>query len=231
MKPASRWPWLLGGAIAVGALILVLVQLFPEAIDDEFGKMRLVHGLAWLALIGGSFILHRHLSLKKVVRDGTIWVSIAAVLFVGYAYRHGFIAMKDRVIGELLPHEGVRAGDAVTFRKGIHGHFVVEAEIDGVPVRFLVDTGASDVVLSPADAERLGFNLGDLAYTRRYRTANGTVAGAPVSLGQVRLGPIAMDDVRASVNGADMRRSLLGMSFLDRLSGYEIAGDTLTLRP
>ena len=231
MNPQNRWLWLVAGAVAVGIGVYYLTQRFPEAVGDEFGRMKLVHGLVWLALIGSSFILHRRLRPQKVVRDVAIWVAVAAVLFVGYAYRHEFAAVKDRVVAEILPHGGTIEDDAVSFRKGAHGHFVVEAEVDGVPVRFLVDTGASDVVLSPADAERLGFNLRDLAYTRRYRTANGIVSGAPIRLGRVRLGPIVVDDVRASVNGAAMRRSLLGMSFLDRLSGYEIANDTLTLRP
>jgi aspartyl protease family protein len=231
MNLRNRWLWLVAGALAIGIGIYYLAQRFPEALSDEFGRMRLVHGLLWLALIGSSFILHRRLKPQKVVRDVAIWIALAAVLFVGFAYRHEFSAMKDRVVAEILPHSGTSADDAISFQKGAHGHFVVEAEVDGIPVRFLVDTGASDVVLSPADAQRLGLDLGGLAYTRRYRTANGIVAGAPIRLGQVRLGPIVIDDVRASVNGAEMRRSLLGMSFLDRLSGYEIANDTLILRP
>ena len=116
-------------------------------------------------------------------------------------------------------------------RAGLGGHFVVEIEVNGIAIRFLVDTGASDVILSPADAARLGFNLSDLRYIRTYRTANGIVQGAPVRLDRVAVGPIALTNVRASVNGAPMRRSLLGMSFLSRLSGYEVRDDRLTLRP
>ena len=64
-----------------------------------------------------------------------------------------------------------------------------------------------------------------------YRTANGTVTGAPVRLDEVRLGTIVLRDVRASVNGAAMNRSLLGMSFLGRLGGYQVTGDRMTLTP
>jgi aspartyl protease family protein len=130
-----------------------------------------------------------------------------------------------------MPQRGVVEGGAVSFRTAKGGHFVIEAEINGVALRLLVDTGASDLVLSPADARRLGFDVAALDYSRRYRTANGIVFGAPVMLGRVRVGPIALDDVRASVNGAKMARSLLGMSFLGRLSGYEVSDDTLTLKP
>ena len=108
---------------------------------------------------------------------------------------------------------------------------MVEALVDGTALRFLVDTGATDVVLSPADAQRLGFDLSSLSFTQLYNTANGTVRGAPVRLRNVSLGPIQLRDVRASINEAPMRSSLLGMSFLGRLSSFEIRGDSLTLIP
>ena len=121
-------------------------------------------------------------------------------------------------------------GGEVVFRQRRGGHFVIDAEVNGVPVRFLVDTGASDVTLTPHDAGRLGFDLQQLRFNRTYRTANGTVQGASVRLGSVAIGPISLQNVRASVNAADMDLSLLGMSFLSRLSSYEVANGTLTLR-
>ncbi|MDE0994022.1 MAG: TIGR02281 family clan AA aspartic protease, partial [Rhodospirillales bacterium] len=95
----------------------------------------------------------------------------------------------------------------------------------------LIDTGASDVVLSPLDAKRLGFNLERLRYSKIYRTANGSVKGAPVILGQITIGSIQLLNVPASVNGADMNRSLLGMRFLNQLSRFEISGNQLILTP
>ena len=85
------------------------------------------------------------------------------------------------------------------------------------------------MVLSPGDAERLGFDLGKLKFNRRYATANGTVLGAAVLLSRVAVGPIALTDVRASVNRAAMKHSLLGMSFLGRLGRYEVRDGKLTL--
>ena len=94
----------------------------------------------------------------------------------------------------------------------------------------MVDAGASNVVLSPADARRLGFDLARLSFHQVFRTANGMVRGAPVTLAEIRIGPIELHNVRASVNGADLSQSLLGMSFLDRLAGYSVENGTLTLR-
>lgn len=122
------------------------------------------------------------------------------------------------------------APTTVSFRVNQGGQYVVEAQVNGTPIRFIVDTGASEVVLSQADAHRIGINLGSLHYTQRYATANGTAMGAPITLNSVRVGPIALGDVRASVNGAEMKGSLLGMTFLGRLGGYGVKNGVLTLQ-
>ncbi|RMF09614.1 MAG: TIGR02281 family clan AA aspartic protease [Alphaproteobacteria bacterium] len=121
-------------------------------------------------------------------------------------------------------------GDEVVVRRARDGHFWVEADINGVTIPFLVDTGASHVVLSPADADRLGLYLTPNDYTQSYDTANGVVRAAPVELAEVRIGPLRVSNVTASVNGAPLRQSLLGMSFLGRLDGFEYRGDDLVLR-
>jgi aspartyl protease family protein len=120
---------------------------------------------------------------------------------------------------------------SVRFRVGQDGHFHIEAMVDGTRVRFLVDTGASEVVLSPGDARRLGFDLGRLSFTRMAETANGSVRSAPVTLHEMMVGGLRVNEVSASVNEAEMSESLLGMTFLNRLGGFEVSGDTLTLRP
>jgi clan AA aspartic protease (TIGR02281 family) len=113
---------------------------------------------------------------------------------------------------------------------GAGGHFLVEAVVNGAPVTFLVDTGASDVVLTMADAERLGFRPENLRFTQRFATANGEVRGAPVVLREVRIGQFSLFDLPASVNEAPLRVSLLGMSFLKRLHGYSVEDGRLILR-
>jgi aspartyl protease family protein len=110
------------------------------------------------------------------------------------------------------------------------GHYVVEAMVNGAPLTFLVDTGASDIVLTMADAERLGLRPGSLHFTQRFATANGEVRAAPVVLREIRLGQFSLFDVPASVNEAPLRVSLLGMSFLQKLNGYGVENGRLVLR-
>lgn len=237
-NPRATWLLVLT-AVAVTVLAVVyLIDRFPEALDGE-GKIGLVHGLVLLAFLGGSALLHRRSSPPGFfLKSFFAWGTIAAVIFSGYSYRFELAEIKDRLMGELIPSSGIKvSGGAVSIRAGKNGHFVVGAMVaavsgeEGVPLRFLVDTGASDVVLSPRDAGRLGIDVKALSFTRAYRTANGIVMGAPIRLDRVTIGPLTIGDVRASVNGAPMKLSLLGMSFLNRLSGYDVSRETMILRP
>lgn len=132
----------------------------------------------------------------------------------------------DTAAEESTDDEGSRM---LTLRAGAGGHFWVDAEVNGSTVRFVVDTGATSVVLSEEDAERAGLRLSPRDYTALQRTAGGTVRAAPVTLREVRIGALGLSDVEAAVNPALSGVSLLGMTFLNRLDGYEVRGDSLRL--
>ena len=113
---------------------------------------------------------------------------------------------------------------------GPNGHFMVEAWVDGAEIEFLVDTGASTVLLSAEDASRLGMQPGSLDFTAAFETANGVARAAPIILRELRIGSLELDDVNAAVMETPMSVSLLGMSALSRLDGYEVDGDRMILR-
>ena len=121
------------------------------------------------------------------------------------------------------------AGAMVEVPRGPDGHYHLVLELDGTPVRFIVDTGASDIVLSHEDAERVGIDLGEVIYTGRAMTANGLVRTGRVTLDEVRLGNVVDRDVRAAVTEGEMPGSLLGMSYLDRFARLSIEGGRLIL--
>ena len=100
-----------------------------------------------------------------------------------------------------------------------------------MPARFLVDTGATDLAPTRRDAIRLGLDPDRLHFDLTFRTANGLVKAAAVRLRRVVVGSTSVTDVRASVSQGDLAVSLLGMSFLSRLSGFEVTKGTLVLRP
>jgi len=231
----NRWFWL--AVVGLGGLALVywLHLKFPDALSSRDGKIDLVHTLLVLGFVGASAALHRRFQTHKIIRHASIWLAVGALVFIGYSFRHEAAWLGQRLLADLVPSLGQSQGDAMRFSVSSDGHFVIEALVTTktgqTTVRFLVDTGASDVVISPADARRLGFDTEHLDFTKMYRTANGTVYGAPVRLESMTVGSIHMKGVRASVNGADMGRSLLGMSFLERLSGYEVSSGSLVLYP
>lgn len=115
-------------------------------------------------------------------------------------------------------------------RAGAHGHFVTDVLINGTPVTFLIDTGASHTVLNREDASRLRLMGGSLRYTVPFQSANGTTYAAPVTLRDVRLGQFQLYDLDAFVNEGDLGVSLLGMSFLRQFESYEFLRDRLVLR-
>ena len=227
--PNRRWLWLLVGAIMLGGGVAALVAAFPETLEDGDNQMRFVHGLILVTVIGSALILGRRFRPGLALRHAAIWIALGAVLFVGYGFKGELAELGRRLVGDLLPHKGTETGGEITFRAGRGGQFVIEVHVNGTPLRFLVDTGASDVMLSPRDTKRLGFDLDRLRFDKTYRTANGSVRGAPVRLAEVRVGPIQLTGVRASVNPVGMGHSLLGMSFLGRLRAYSVSGDRLTL--
>lgn len=121
-------------------------------------------------------------------------------------------------------------GAEMVIAAGRNGHFLVTAEVEDVEILFLVDTGASQVILTVEDAERLGYRVDSLEFSDRFQTANGAIRGAPLQLSDLRIGDLEIEDVRASVIRAPMSTSLLGMSFLSRLESFEIGEEGLILR-
>ena len=125
---------------------------------------------------------------------------------------------------------GLRDPGRIELPRAPDGHYYATLEVNGTPLRFVIDTGATSMVISQADAVRAGLRRDDLLFFSEAMTANGTVRTAPVSLDTVAIGPFVDRDVRAYVNGGEMDESLLGMSYLDRFDRLEITGGTMRPR-
>ena len=120
---------------------------------------------------------------------------------------------------------------AASLSKSSDGHYWAEAEVEGRWVKFLVDTGASTVALTGADARRLGLDLNALSFDRDVITANGPTKAAKITLEHVAVAGARVDGVSAVVVREGLPTSLLGMSYLGRLSRFEATPTTLILRP
>ena len=221
----------------IGALVLYLVisgenaQTFGLG-NSQFAQIALYS--MWGALIGAA-IIPRQGGLKTAARNATIWIFIILLLVAGYTLRHDLQQIGARVTGGLIPGRPVSTQTAdgslqVELGKSLNGHFVAQTMINGSTIRMLVDTGASAIVLSEADAQKAGIDLATLSYVVPVRTANGNTVAAPIRLDRVSVGDIERRNVSALVarEGA-LDQSLLGMSFLNMLQRFEFSGDRLVL--
>jgi len=114
--------------------------------------------------------------------------------------------------------------------KAADGHFWAEAKVDGRAVRFLIDTGATAVALSQTDAKRLGIDTQALDYNYKVMTASGETRAASVKLASVSVAGARVSDVEALVVEKGLETSLLGMSYLGRLSSFQATPRALVLR-
>jgi len=188
---------------------------------DQIGQLAYLVVLA--AAIGGYFIAANRRQLGRVARHGALW----GLIFVGVIAAAG---LWSDIRSTVAPRQAVFAEDRrIEVPRAPDGHYYLTLQINGTPVRFVVDTGASDLVLTRRDAERVGLDHGQLSYLEQARTANGVVRTARVRLGEVRLGPVVDENMRAVVNGGEMDTSLLGMNYLQRYSRMEFTGDRLIL--
>jgi aspartyl protease family protein len=208
-----------------------LSELFPGQLSSDFDRANLIWLLVLLAVISAGVVRTGRRNLGEVSRNIAIWLGLAAVLIVGLSYRTELENAALRVRSELIPGYGLTTTPGVlVLNESEDGHFYTVSEANGVRVRFLIDTGASDTVLGPADAERLGIDVKALDYSRVFGSANGMGRSAPFTIARLNVGPIELTNVPVAINQAEMGSSLLGMSFLKRLQSFEVQDRRLYLR-
>jgi aspartyl protease family protein len=222
----------LGLVVLAGAVLVLL-----------YGRERIVGlepetGGALLSLIGMAMIVTGWIMREQRGRVlGTLgalatWFGLIAALVVGYAFRDDLSVIGSRVLGELSPAETLSGpgGEVIVTRAG-DGGFVVRGQANGRDLRFVFDTGASVVVLTSESAQAIGLDMAALSFNVPVATANGRTMAAPVTLDELRIGDIREPRVRALVaRPGTLHQNLLGMSFLDRLSSYEVRDRRLILR-
>lgn len=183
--------------------------------------------LLYLALLGSAiamwFFAQNRASLGKLTQQALVW----GLIFVGLI---AAVGLWGDIRGTVQPGAArVMGENSVELRRQMDGHYYVTAEVNGTPVDFVVDTGATVVVLTRKDAQAVGLDTADLAFVGRAGTANGEVRTAPVRLDSLTIGPLEDRGVAAVVNGGELGQSLLGMNYLQRFSRVEIADGKLIL--
>jgi len=229
----SRLLWVLLLLIGIGLLALVLRHDQSTIAGFETGDFAsLIYKIALLIFIGGAVLALFRERVAEAFQAAIFWVVVGLLLAVGYTYRHDLRDIGDRVLSELLPGRAVsRAGGTVEIARGNRGEFAIIVEINGARISTVYDTGASAVVLTQEAAKAAGLPLDFLNYSIAVETANGRARAAPVTLDRIKVGGITERAVPALIaQPGQLRTSLLGMSFLNRLKSSEVRGDRLVLR-
>lgn len=188
---------------------------------DDYG--RLIYLVLLGSAVAGWFFMQNRQRLGKVAQQAAVW----GLIFIGAI---AAVGLWSDIRNNVAPRQSYLDGGMVEVPRAPDGHYYLTLQIDGVPVRFVIDTGASDMVLSRSDARALGIDPDRLSYFGSAMTANGPVRTARVTLDTVALGEIADRHVTAWVNEGEMDESLLGMAYLQRFASIEIAGGKLVLR-
>ena len=183
--------------------------------------------LAYLSLLGAAvvawFISQNRQSLNKTLQQMMAWVFI----FIGVI---AVIGLWEDIRSSVGPAPQMTVtGNAIEVPRAYDGHYYLPVLVNGEPINFLVDTGASQIVLSARDAKRAGIDPDQLNYFGRALTANGEVRTAPVRLETLTVGPITDQNVSAWVNEGELDKSLLGMEYLHRFSSVQFANGKLIL--
>ena len=179
------------------------------------------------------------LKLAAVSFVGALSAALAAEAVVYLERPHGAPDLKRaETVSPAMPASGANetaappaAGTVASVVKSADGHYWAEATVNGREVRFLVDTGASAVALTQTDAQRLGIAPGSLNYNLSVATANGQTRAAAVKLDSVSVAGAQVQNVDALVIENGLQTSLLGMTYLGRLSQFEATKTALILRP
>lgn len=226
--------FLIAAIIATFALVWVNQDsgmTFGLSNDDFVQAMSLVLLMAAIGFraFGGG-------NLGETARNLSVWGIIALGFIAGYQYRYELQDVASRVSLGLVPSRPqsmIDAGGAkvMAIEKSASGHFEIDAVVNNAKISFMIDTGASGIILTLRDAEAAGINPASLTYSVPVSTANGMALAAPARIDDIVVGDIVRRDMSVLIpEQGRLDQSLLGMTFLNTLSGFSVERDRLTLR-
>jgi len=227
-----RLLWLLLIGILIAILILIAqrgVGTVGPVSTSDFGSLS--YKILILVFLGAALLTMFRERFTQAIFAALLWVVVGLLLVIGYSYRFELSDVADRVLAELIPGHVISHGRSVEVARTSAGDFDLTAQINGARLPMVLDTGASSVVLTHDDAKAAGLPLEVLNYTVNIDTANGRTRAAPVTIDRIAIGGLEERSVEALVvQPGQLRTSLLGMSFLNRLQSWQVNGDRLILR-
>jgi aspartyl protease family protein len=190
----------------------------------------LVWGVGALVLVVSS-LAARQLPIGKTIKMTLAWIAIFGGMFVLFLFKDEGRVIWQRATAEISGNSAQIDGATLRIRRDEDGHYWVRANVNGTPVRFMVDSGATTTTLSPAAAKSAGVEPSG-GFPVMVETANGTVEVQRARIESLAVGNIVQRDAAVLIGAEGLgETSLLGMSFLSALKSWRVEGSTLILEP
>lgn len=188
-----------------------------------------IWGIGALMLVGSSLVARR-MPIGQTLKMLLLWVAIFGAFFVLFLFRDEGRALWDRAKADMGVQSAQISGSTLRIQKSDDGHFHVRAQVNGNPVDFLIDSGATTTTLSRVAANRAGVQPSG-GFPVLIETANGTTQADRAEISDLRVGTIRQGDAKVLIGDGLGDTNLLGMSFLSSLKSWRVEGSTLILEP
>lgn len=217
--------------VAIAAAVIAVHQGGVLVGLDDHQQISLLYRLGLLVMVASALAHLFRGRYGDMARMTLIWIGIVLALAVGYTYRAEIRMTGNRIVAELVPGHAVTHGRTVELARTAAGDFHITTEVNHVRVPMVLDTGASTVMLTREAAAAAGLPVEMIKYNVGIETANGRTMAAAAVLERLSVGGIVERSVPALIaQPGTLKTSLLGMSFLSRLEGFEVHGDKVVMR-
>jgi aspartyl protease family protein len=190
----------------------------------------LIWGVVCILLLMSSLAVRR-LPLGYVAKAAFAWIAIFAALFAIFSFRFEFKAVWERVKADISGTAGQSVrGEKITIRRQDDGHYWLQLDVNGKPVRFMIDSGATTTAVNANTARETGIEVDTTGYPVFLNTANGRVTAQRGVIESLKIGSreLGQHDVVVSKSFGDT--NVLGMNFLDSMQSWKVEGNVMTLK-
>ncbi|MEP3224553.1 MAG: TIGR02281 family clan AA aspartic protease [Parasphingorhabdus sp.] len=197
----------------------------------EDQNINLIFAIGALILVA-SALFSRRIGMGEIVRSVLGWVAIFAIFIVIFSYQRELAGVWHRVTGELTgANDQVVSGSTLRIRQSADGHYWADAEVNGMPVRFLIDSGATTTALSLSTAQAADVEINEGGFPTYLNTANGTVEAQRGRISSLKVGPMIAKDLSIVVSEAFGDSNVIGMNFLSEMKSWRVEGQEMVLEP
>ena len=191
----------------------------------------LIWGVVCVMLLVSS-LAARRLPMGQVGKMALAWVAIFAAMFAIFSFRFELKAIWERVTSDIAGTAGQTvSGETIELKRQDGGHYWLQVEINGNPVNFMIDSGATTTAINAATATETGVIVDSEGYPVIIETANGTVTAKRGLIQSLEIGPHRLTDHKVVVSESFGETNVLGMNFLDGMKSWTVEGNIMTLQP